>query len=394
MITLRLKPKIGRRVERGHLWVFSNEVDSISATPEAGAEVAVLDPKGNFLGMGLYSASSLIRARIYSRTLGETCDLAFIRKRIAQALDYRRECGAFGHSFRLIHSEADGLPGVVIDVFGDHVVFQISTMAMELRRDAIIAAIIETLNPRAIIERSDMASRGLEGLIPRSVLVHGTPLEPCPIEENGTTILADLLHSQKTGYYLDQVRNRSLGIPFFKEKRVLDLFCYAGSWSIVAAVHGAASAVGIDSSAKAIELARQSAAANHLDPERCALIEEDVFSYLRGLVARKEKFGVVILDPPALAKSRKDAQSALRAYRELNLRAMQVLDDGGMLVSCSCSHHVSADDLRETLTLAAKDTRSDFSIVYQTAQSPDHPIHLQTPETGYLKTFFLRKRGF
>lgn len=394
MISLRLKAKVGRRVERGHLWIFSNEVESISELPEAGGEVAVFSAKGRFIGMGLYSPSSLIRARIYSRAKDEPCDPEFIKKRLRQAREYRRAIGALGHSYRLVHSEADGLPGAIVDVFGDQVVLQISTLGMEVRRRWLVEAIAEILQPASLIERSETAARELEGLKPVSRVLQGTPADPARVEENGVVLFADLAGGQKTGYYLDQVRNRSLAIPFFHGRRVLDLFCYVGSWSVVAAVHGAASVLGVDSSERALELARRAAAANEAAREKCQFIRQDVFSFLRSETARKQKYGVVVVDPPPLAKSRKDLANALRAYRELNLRALQALDEDGVLITCSCSHHVSMSDLRETLIMAAKDSHTDFSIIHEAAQSPDHPVHLQTPETGYLKAIFLRRRDW
>jgi 23S rRNA (cytosine1962-C5)-methyltransferase len=393
--TLKLWPAIGRRVERGHLWVFANEVQTASGDPAPGDEVSVLDAKGRFLGMGLYSHSSLIRARIYSRTGDERCDGEFIVRRVRQSLEFRRSLGGpLPHSYRLLHSESDGLPGAVVDVYGDHVVAQVSTAAMEQRREALFAALIEVLAPRALVERSDMASRELEGLEPRAGVVHGEPVVPCPVRENGVTMLADLLEGQKTGYFLDQVRNRSLAAPYMRGQRVLDLFCHTGAWSIVATAAGASETLGIDTSHKALDLARQSAELNGFANEQCSFQAGDVFALLREFEARKSRYDVIVLDPPALAKSRKDAQNALRAYRELNLRAMRILSPGGLLITCSCSHAVSAHDFREMLSLAARDARADLSVLLEASQPPDHPVHLQTPETAYLKVFFLRRRGF
>jgi 23S rRNA (cytosine1962-C5)-methyltransferase len=389
-----LKRGAARRTERGHLWVFSNEVDAVTGDPQPGDPVKVFSAKRRFLGMALYSKSSMLRGRIYSRLWEQDCDPAFIKGRIEAALRYRRECAALAHSYRLIHSEADGLPGLIADVFGDHVVTQIATYAMEIRRDAIIAALVETLSPTAIIEKSDAPYRAGEGLAERKEVVYGKPRVPCEIQENGVTVLADLMGGQKTGYFLDQVRNRAMAIPFFSGKRVLDLFCYVGAWSIVAGAHGALETIGVDSSENALALAAESLKANHLDPARHTFLKTDVFAHVRQLVNQKEQFDVVILDPPALAKSKKDAEHALGAYRELNLRAMRLLADDGLLITCSCSHNVSEQDFQDMLVLAAKDSRADFSILFRSSQSPDHPVHLQTPETSYLKAFFLKKRVF
>ncbi|MCX7046493.1 MAG: class I SAM-dependent rRNA methyltransferase [Candidatus Sumerlaeota bacterium] len=387
-----MKRRVGRRAERGHLWVFSNEVEAIEGEPQPGDEVKVFSGKRKFLGMGLFSKSSMIRARIYSRLWEQPCDRAFIAGRLQAARAYRETFGPLPHSYRLIHSESDGLPGLIVDVFGDQLVIQISTFAMEARRAALMESLIEVCSPRAIIERSDVPYRTVEGLEETKGCIHGEMRAPCEIEENGAIVLADLLEGQKTGYYLDQVQNRTLAIPFFKDKRVLDLFCYVGGWSLVAAVHGARETLGIDSSQAALELARAAARRNHLPPERCAFEEADVFEFVRKAVAENRQFDVIILDPPALAKSKRDAENALKAYRELNLRAMKLLSEDGLLITCSCSHNVGLDDFRDMLTMAAKDAHSDFSIAIQSGQSWDHPVHLQTPETSYLKVFFLRKR--
>ena len=392
--SILLKRGVARRTERGHLWVFANEVDSTSGDPQPGDAVKVFSAKRKFLGMALYSKSSMIRGRIYSRAREQDCDAAFIKTRISEALKYRITCGAFGHSYRLVHSEADGLPGLVIDVFGDHAVIQIGTYAMEIRRDAVIAALIEILAPKAVIEKSDAPYRAGEGLPERSEVVYGEPRVPCEIRENGAIILADLAGGQKTGYFLDQAANRAFAISHLRGGRVLDLFCYVGAWALVAAVNGAAEAIGVDSSDKALALAGESANINGLDPAKCRFLNADVFAHVRQLVDQKERFDAVILDPPALAKTKKDVDHALSAYHELNLRAMRLLNDDGLLITCSCSHNVSEDDFRNMLTLAAKDSHADFSILNRAWQSPDHPVHLQTPETSYLKAFFLKKRAF
>jgi 23S rRNA (cytosine1962-C5)-methyltransferase len=269
-----------------------------------------------------------------------------------------------------------------------------STYAMEIRRNALISALIEALAPTALIEKSDVPQRETEGLAVRKEIIFGRPRIPCEVEENGVKVLADLVNGQKTGYFLDQVKNRSLAIPYFKGARVLDLFCYSGAWSLVAAAHGATETIGVDTSQKALELAAASARLNNLDETKCKFLDRDVFTYARELVERGEKFDVVVLDPPALAKSKKDRLNALAAYRELNLRAMRLLGDDGILVTCSCSHNVSEEDFLNTLMHAAKDSRTDLLVLHRPLQPPDHPVHLATPETSYLKVFFLKKRVF
>lgn len=384
----------GRRVERGHLWVFSNEVKETSGNPDAGDEVSVYSAKGRFLGMALYSKSSLIRGRIYSRRRGQLCDEVFIISKMREAIAFRQSLPLMGNSHRLLHSESDGLPGLIADRFGDHVVIQILTAAMEKRREIIVKSLQNLLNPSSIIERSDVAHRELEGLQKQKSVLLGSPSQPIEFIENNIKILADLTEGQKTGYYLDQAYNRSLAIPFFKGKNVLDLFCYVGSWGITAAVNGASETLMVDSSEKALSLAQKGAEANNV-LDKCSFLKSDVFEFLKKETSlTANHYNLIILDPPALAKSRKDVKNALGAYKELNLRAMRLLEKDGILISCSCSHHISTSDFHQMLTMAARDSSCDFSVIFQTSQSPDHPMNLSTPETSYLKVFFLRKRDF
>lgn len=398
--TLTLKPQIGRRVERGHLWVFSNEVADLTGDPQPGDEVIVRSAKGRFLGMALFSASSLIRARIYSRTMDEPCDAAYLRRALERARQWRARLlpGWPAVSHRLVHGDADGLPGLVVDVYGDprapHVVLQITTAALERRREELLAALIELLHPTAIIERSDVAVRELEGLEPLKRVLHGTPASPCAVHEPGAELLADLLEGQKTGYFLDQVGNRRQARAAFNGARVLDMFCYVGAWSVTAGVAGATRVLGVDSSQGALDLARAAVElpANAIPAGRCDFERADAFQFMAAAAERGDLYDVVIVDPPALAKSRKDAEAALRAYRELNRRALQVLEPGGLLIACSCSHHVSSEQFETQLQLAARDTHSDLLLEWRGGQHADHPVHLATPETAYLKCLFLRKR--
>lgn len=407
--TLTLLPKIGRRAERGHAWVFANEVAELIGNPQPGEEVVVRSAKGLFLGMALFSLSSLIRARIYSRVLDQPCDEAFLRERLGAAQAYRRRLygGALPPSYRLIHGEGDGLPGLVVDVFGvagqaPTVVIQLTTAGMEQRRDVLLSALRELLQPVAIVERSDVAVRELEGLAPRKEVAWGDLQTPWALEENGTRMLADLLNGQKTGYFLDQAGNRAWARQHMKGARVLDMFCYVGAWSMTAAGAGARKALGIDSSGPALALARQAAAALPAEVARPEFVEADAFTWLHqaadAAVSEHDLYDVVIVDPPALAKSKKDAVKAFEAYRELNFRAMQLLAPDGLLIACSCSHHIAKADFRELLTLAARDAArvrlrgSEFTLEYEADQAPDHPIPLATPEAAYLKCCGIRRR--
>ncbi len=348
--TLHLIEGVARRVQRGHFWVFSNEVARIDPSkPAPGTEVCVVDHRGRVMGMALLSPSSLIRARIYLRRAGEVCDGEYLKRALAAAMARRRRYLAdpLPHSYRLAHSDADGLPGLTVDVFGDHAVLQITTAAMELRREAIIEAIRAVVAPRVLIEKSDSPVRTLENLQPRSEVIFGTPDVPVRIEENGIVALADLVGGQKTGYYLDQVENRRRARRWFAGARVLDAFCYVGAWSLVAADAGAVSVMAVDSSQLALDML---AAARALNPaaQQCPmeLVRADAFEHLRALAAQNAKFDAIVLDPPPLARSAKDRENALRAYRDLNRQGLKLLAPGGVLISSCCSHAVSAADFR------------------------------------------------
>lgn len=394
---LLLHPKLARRVTRGHLWVFSNEVASEEGDPLPGDEVAIYDHRRRLVGMGLYSRSSLIRARIYSRRRGQICDAELIALRLRQALDYRRAVAGgapLPQSHRLLNSESDGLPGAIVDVFGDCATIQIGTAGMEARRDALVAAVRELINPASIVERSDTPVRALEGLQEVRATVFGEPPSTARIEEDGAVMFADLMEGQKTGYYLDQIRNRALAKPMMAGRSVLDLFCYAGAWSYTALAGGAESALAIDGSARALELAREALPHNPAAEGRIEFEKADIFTRLREMAASDRRFGAIILDPPPLAKNRRDADNALRGYRELNLRAMQLLEPGGLLATFCCSHVIGPGDFEKAVMMAAKGARCDFSVVARPCQPPDHPVHLLTPETSYLKSLFLMKREF
>lgn len=385
---LILKPGEGRRVERGHLWVFSNEVASVEET-NRNDEVSVFSAKGRYLGNALLSPSSLIRARIYSR-LPVSFDGDFIASRLESALQYRMDIGYERQSFRWCHSEADFLPGLVVDVYGSQAVIQISTKAMDNRRNLIVDMIKKIRQPSCIYERSDVPLRELENLPPVCGLLSGSLKSPTAIEENGISILADIAEGQKTGYFLDMAENRRRLLPLFKARRVLDLFCYAGAWALTAVGHGAECALGVDSSASAIHLAQKSAEMNHLD-DKCRFIENDAFELLKSTYEKKEQYNFIIVDPPPFARRKKDVENALKAYRDINYRALKILPQGGILATASCSHNIAPEDLLQCVRLGARDAHADLRLFFTGAQSPDHPVHHATPETAYLKFFaFMR----
>jgi 23S rRNA (cytosine1962-C5)-methyltransferase len=351
-----------------------------------------MDHRGRVMGMALLSPSSLIRGRIYSRRAGELCDEGYLVRALEAALSRRRRylSDPLPHSYRLVHSDADGVPGLTVDVFGDHVVMQITTAAMELRREGIIDAIKAVLAPRVLIEKSESPVRTLENLSPRNEVVFGTPDSPLRIEENGIVALADLVGGQKTGYYLDQVENRRRARRWFAGARVLDAFCYVGAWSLVAADAGAVSVMAVDSSKPALDMLQ---AARELNPaaQECAmeLVKADAFEHLRALASQGAQFDAIVLDPPPLARSAKDKENALRAYRDLNRQGFKLLAPGGVLITSCCSHAVSAVDFADAVARGAREAGADPILLDAPPQPADHPVHLHTPETGYIKTLVM-----
>jgi 23S rRNA (cytosine1962-C5)-methyltransferase len=281
-----------------------------------------------------------------------------------------------------------------VDVFGDHAVIQITTFGMDRRREALVAAIRELLAPACVIERSDLPVRALEGLAETKGVLFGEPRLPCRVEEDGAVMLADLLEGQKTGYYLDQTANRALFKRLAAGRGVLDLFCYVGAWSLTALAGGADSALAIDSSAPALKLAEAALPMNPAAQGRVVFEKADVFARVRALTAEARRFDAVVLDPPPLARGKRDAREALKAYRELNHRAMLLLAPGGLLVTCCCSHAIDEEEFVQVVGMAARDARCDLTLVARPTQPIDHPVHLQTPETHYLKTLFLAKRDW
>jgi len=381
---LILKAGEGRRVEQGHLWVFSNEVAQLEDVGD-NDEVGVFSAKGKFLGNALLSPSAQLRARIYSRK-SEHCDKDFIKRQLSLALEYRKKIGYFRHSYRLCFSESDFLPGLVVDIYGNRLVIQLSTKSMDTRREMIVDVLRELMLPDCIYERSNVPLREMEGLPQVTGLLYGKLHSPAEVIENNLFLLTDIVNGQKTGFFLDQVENRMRLMPFVKGKRVLDLFCYIGAWSLISVANGADSAVGVDTSEPAILLAQESAQRNSLS-SKCQFIKEDAFEFLKRVHNQGKYFDFIIVDPPPLARRKKDVKNALKAYRDINLRAIRVLSPGGILATASCSYHISTEEFLQILRFSAKDANADMKLIFSGGQSPDHPVHLSTPETAYLKFF-------
>jgi 23S rRNA (cytosine1962-C5)-methyltransferase len=385
---LRLRRNQDRRIRAGHPWIFSNEIDAVEGEPENGAIVDVVDSRGAYLGRGYLNRNSLIAVRLLTRAR-DAIDAQFFAKRVARALAYRDEVMPGATSLRVLSSEGDFVPGLTVDRYEDVLAVQITTLGIEQRGEWVKEALLSELSPRAIVLRNDVALRRLEGLPLETSVWHGE-LEP-PVEAtiDGARYLVDPIGGQKTGFFLDQTLNRRLLDGRVAGKRVLDVFAYSGAWAVSALRYGAASALLIDSSAPALDLARRNLEANGL-ADRAETHVESAFDALPKMADAKERYEVAIVDPPALVKSKAKLAEGLGAYRELNRRAMSLLPEGGWLFTCSCSHHVSPEEFLRVLSEAARDARRPFRFVQWGAQSPDHPVLLAAPETSYLKCAVLR----
>ena len=380
MKTIRLKKKEERRVLRGHPWVFSNELREIPAGVAPGEIVDVLDFSGRFVGRGAINPHTLIAVRILTRKREEIDD-AFLLQRITTARDLRTRLG-FGESFRAVYSEGDGLPGLIVDKYSDILVVQTLTAGMERLLDTIITVLREVYSPRALVLKNDAASREIEGLERHTRVAFGPGPGPVLMEESGLQYKVDVLEGQKTGFFFDQRENRQALKELVKGRRTLDCFCYAGAWALNAARFGASEVIGIDSSEKAVNLAGENATLNNLSVR---LVVGDVFEELRAFEKKGERFGCIVLDPPAFVKSRAKTREGIKGYKEINLRAMKMLEPGGLLVSCSCSHHVDVELFKEMLIDAAYSAGRGVRLLEMRSQARDHPIVLAARETQYLK---------
>lgn len=386
---LRLKKNEDRRLRSGHLWVFSNEVD-IAATPLRGftaGDLAVIEnAKGESLGTAYVNPDSLIAGRILRRDVRKPVDRAFFVKRLERALALR--AWTYPQPFyRLVYGESDGLPGLVVDRFGDVLVVQTNTAGMERLQDVLIAALESVFSPRAIVIKNTSGLRALEGLETYTRIASGELDGPIEIKENGAKFRVDPLEGQKTGWFFDHRDNRAALTRWCADKQVLDLFSYTGAWSIPAALAGAASVECVDGSAAALALAAENARLNGVE-NRLRFTCADAFDFLRQAREDRRHFDIIVLDPPAFIKRKKDAAKGLEAYRRINQAALQVLSPGGLLVSASCSYHLPATGLQDLLRASARHVDRHLVLLGRGGQAADHPVHPAIPETDYLKAFF------
>jgi 23S rRNA (cytosine1962-C5)-methyltransferase len=380
---LVLRKNQDRRVRSGHPWIFSNEVGELRGDPADGALVDVCDVRGAFLGRAYYNHSSLICARILTRGRDEI-DLGFFKRRIERAVRMRERMMPGESALRLVYGEADQLPGLVVDRYGDWLSVQILTLGMEVRAELVRAALEDLQGVRGAVRVADSPLRKLEGLPLSREVWWGDVPDRVELEVDGFQVEADLVHGQKTGLFLDQRLNRRRAAQWAKGRRALDLFSYQGEWALHLARAGATRVHAVDSSEPALAAARRNAERNGLS-DRIEFECGSVFDTLRGLERARERFGLVVLDPPALIKTRRTLAAGARAYRELNRLAMSLLEEDGVLVTCSCSHHLDDVLFRQVLLESARAAHRPFRVLDWAGEPPDHPQLLAVPETHYLK---------
>jgi 23S rRNA (cytosine1962-C5)-methyltransferase len=410
MATLIIKPR--SRIFHGHEWVYSMEVQKTLGDPEPGSVVALIDQKNKPLGSAIYNPKSQIVARRFSRRK-QKLDQEFFTRRIRRACEYRERLFAGQEPagvYRMVWSESDGLPGLIIDRYGAHCVVQTLTLAMDQRRDLIAAALGEVCAPTSIIERNDAPIRAAEGMESRTGVLHGEVPAPYQIATPHGVFTVDLLGGQKTGLYLDQFDNYAAVASLARGKRVLDCFCNQGGFALACAKAGAASVLGLDSSETAIAAATANAAASGV-ADRCSFMAANVFDFLKSAesafnqpektdrsegidetiagppTSKDALYDLIILDPPSFTRNKGSLADAMRGYKEIHLRALKLLRPGGLLSTFSCSHHVSRADFRLMIVDASIDAKRTLRQVLFHGQRPDHPVIPSLPETEYLKGY-------
>ena len=385
---LYLQPRAQRRLQSGYPWIFSNEIrmDAAAKALAPGAVVTVADAGGALLATAHFNPRTLIGARVLAHAPYVAIDAAFVGGRLAAALALRERL--FARPFyRLVHAEADGLPGLVIDRFDDVFVVQPNTAGMDALIPAICDALAGLARPRAVIVRGDTPARALEGLDQTVRFVHGAIEGDVRVEENGATFFCDLAGGQKTGWFFDQRDNRAFMGGLSKGARALDLYTHTGGFAIAMARGGAAAVTGVDRSAHALELAAKAATANSAV---CVFEKAEVFPFLENALRRKEKWDVVVADPPAFVKSKKDLKAGLQGYRKLARLCGEVTAPGGFLLIASCSHNAPLDEFAAAVARGVGDANRTGKIVRSAGAGPDHPVHPLLPESAYLKALVLQ----
>jgi 23S rRNA (cytosine1962-C5)-methyltransferase len=385
---IHLKKGREKSLKRRHPWIFSGAVEKVVGTPAAGDAVDVRDASGQFLARAAYSPKSQIRARVWTFDEKELIEAGFFRARIERAVALREALPARRHTnaLRLVHGESDGLPGLVVDRYDDVLVAQFLAAGVERWRDCILDLLLEISGCAAVFERSDAEVRKLEGLEPRVGFARGNRnAKRCPIIEYGLNFRVDVEEGQKTGFFLDQRENRRRVRELAAGREVLDGFCYTGGFSVSALAGGAKRVTAIESSAAALEVAKENLAANPLDSSRMVFHQADVFAHLRTLRDQAAKFDLIVLDPPKFAPTAAQAQNAARAYKDINLLSLKLLSPGGLLATFSCSGGVPPELFQSIVAGAALDAGVEAKIIERFGAAADHPVALEFPEGDYLK---------
>jgi len=387
-VKIILKPGREKALKRRHPWIFSGAIKKVEGKPELGATVAVENAKGSVLALAAWSPHSQIRARIWSFNPDEAIDGSFFEKRIQRAVEHRQKMGLpeYTNAWRVVNSESDGLPGLIVDKYANVIIIQLLSTGVEYWKDAIVDTLVGLFPGCSIGERSDSESRSREGLKLAAGIVEGKePEEQILIEEYNAKFYVDVRQGHKTGFYLDQRENRQSVARYANGKRVLNAFSYTGGFGITASLRGAASVTHIDSSADALDLAGQNVELNGLDLDTHEFIRGDVFDVLRSYREKKHTFDLIILDPPKFVESKAQLQKGTRGYKDINMLACELLEPGGVLATFSCSGQVDRDLFQKIVADAAVDAGREVKVMEWLSQAPDHTVDLAFPEGLYLK---------
>lgn len=376
------------RIEPGHLWVYAGHVGDIVGQPEAGDVVDIIRPDGRFYGRGLFNPHSKIRVRLLTGE-DERVDEIFWRKRIQQAIRLRERVVTGTNAYRLIYGESDRLPGLIVDRYDRLVVMQTLSYGMDRRKELLADMLMQELDLGGVYLRNDAKSRQLEGLPMERWFLRGGGPTQVEIVEGAARFVVDVERGQKTGWFCDQRENRMVTAKLAAGSDVLEVFCHTGAFGIHAAMAGAKSVEGLDSSEETLALARRHAGHNQVE-QQCTYRKADAFDEMRNLVKADRRYDLVILDPPAFARSKQALPRALSGYKDVNLLGLKLLKPEGFLVTSSCSHPVSEEDLWKSIRLAARDAKRDIRLIEQRGQGPDHPVLASMSETRYLKCFIVQ----
>lgn len=385
---VKLKKKHEKRIKSGHLWIYSNEVERIDKTIPVGSLVDVVTSSGEYIGTGFFNPHKLITVRLLTRK-EETINKEFFSKRIRKAKELRESYFIHRNSYRMVHSESDFLPGLIVDKYNDSYSIQLNSAGIENYQDVIVNILVNEYHAKNIILRNDTTARELEGLPRYKKQIYGEKHEEI-ISDGKLKFKVDLLEGQKTGIYLDQMENHHELIPLSKNSEVLDVFCNEGGFSIAALYGGASKVTSIDISDESLARFKENIELNGLDSSRVEIINDDAFDILKVMVKEGRKFDLINLDPPSFTKSKKNVPQAKKGYFVVNHHAFNLIKEGGYIATSSCSHHISDNEFLNLVTIAALKAKREFVIFKISGASPDHPVHPRMPETKYLKFMLIR----